>query len=271
MTTNPSAIECVTYTDATPRLVVLNDAALARIHEAALDVLATTGVRVPLTRARAIFAGAGAPVDEAAERVRLPAALVENALKQATTRYALCARDSTQNLVIDGTRGYLSNDGSPAAIIDWDTRQPRPSTLADLERIVALADALPAIGFLWQSVSAGDVPPAERPLRVAGVPAGQHQARAGHDHRHRPRGPGGDYLVDEHTLRHMRGVWQPRAYRRDLTPLPKGERGRGEGSVAAAEAQEFIRDRLAHIAPRAPDPALRAELEAIISAAAGRL
>ncbi|MBU0490679.1 MAG: trimethylamine methyltransferase family protein [Chloroflexi bacterium] len=481
-----STIECVTYTDAAPRLRVLDDAALARIHAAALDVLATTGVRVPLAPARALFAEAGAHVDEATGHVRLPATLVEEALKQATTRYTLCAHASRpdQDLVIDGTRGYLSTDGSPAAIVDWDTRQPRPSTLADLKRIVALADALPAIGFLWQSVSAADVPPAERPLREllaclmgstkhvqamtivtghearaavrmaraiaggsdalrqrpilsafqcaisplshdaealaaalvlaeAGVPTGYlsmplsgatapitvagHLVQAhaevlsglaliqlahpgapvfyaacgtvmdprtgaltgggpedallaaatcelGHwcglpvlvgvfapgatapDWRSglegglntafsvlaraelmsgagclrtaqvfdpvqmvldaeafrllahlgrgiatdaaalaadaiRRAGPGGNYLMADHTLRHMRGVWQPRTYQRG-----------GEAGDPMTEAQEFIRDRLAHAEPLALDPGLRAELEAIIAAAAsGRL
>ncbi len=160
-----TALEYVTYTDQTPYLRVLDNAALERVHAAALDVLATVGVSVPLSQARAIFAAAGAHVDEARQRVRLPARLVEDALAQATTRYTLCARDPARDLLIDGAHGYLSTDGAPATIVDLETRRPRPSTLADLEQIVALADELPAIAFLWQSVSANDVPPAERALR----------------------------------------------------------------------------------------------------------
>ena len=488
MPTMPSTSECVTYTASSPRLRVLDDAAIERIHAAALDVLATVGVRVPLPQARAIFTSAGAPVDEATGRVRLPAALVEDALKHAATRYTLCARNPAQDLIMDGAHGYLSTDGSPATIVDLETRQPRPSTLADLERIVALADALPAIGFLWQSVSAADVPPAERSLREllaclvgstkhvqamtivtgpeargavrmaqalvggsdalrqrpilssfqcaisplshdagalaaalvfaeAGVPTGYlamplggatapitgagHLVQAhaevlsglaliqlahpgaptfyaacgtmmdprtgaltgggpedallaaatcqlGHwcglpvlmgvfapgaaapDWRsglegglntafsvlaqaelmsgagclrtaqvfdpvqmvldaeafrllaHLTRGiatddaalaadairrvgPGGNYLTDEHTLRHMRGVWQPQSYRRDSLPL--SDRDRGECGNVVIAAREFIRDRLARPQPRAPEPALRAELEAIVAAA----
>jgi len=143
---------------------VLDEDAVAKIHAATLRVLERTGVAVPSASLRAALAREGAVTDDASDRVRLPAALVEEAIRRAPRAYTLAARDPGNDLPLDGTHGYLSVDGSAATILDPETGRRRASTAADLELVTRVGDALPEIGFLWQGVEAGDAPAAVRPL-----------------------------------------------------------------------------------------------------------
>ncbi len=145
-------------------LAVLDDAGVARVHEAALDVLDSVGVVVRSAAIRADLAAHAVRVDDAAERVRFSRADVEAALAAAPHAYTLAARDPRADLVLDGRHGWLSTDGSAAEMLDLDTGARRATTLADLATVSRLADATPEIGFLWQSTEAGDIPVAVRPL-----------------------------------------------------------------------------------------------------------
>jgi trimethylamine:corrinoid methyltransferase-like protein len=146
------------------RLGPLDEPGLEAIHRASLEVLERTGVGVPSKRVQARLAAAGARVDEAAGRVRLPAPFVEEAIGRAPATYTLAGREPALDLPLDGAHGWLSVDGSAAEIVDLDSGERRPSTAADLVAVTRLADALPEIGFLWQGAEAGDVPVAVRPL-----------------------------------------------------------------------------------------------------------
>lgn len=77
----------------------------------------------------------------------------------------------------------------------------------------------------------------------------------------RRAGPGGDYLTDPHTLRHMRELWQSRFF--DRRPYGAWEEKRdGARDWARARAREI----LATHEPDPLDPAVAAELAAIIAA-----
>lgn len=145
-------------------ILPLDEAGLAAVHAATLEVLERTGVVVPSARIRGLLAAAGARIDEASERVRLPGRLVEEAVARAPRSYVLAGREPAYDLPLDGSRGWLSVDGSAAEILDPQTGERRASTAADLRLVTRLADALPEIGFLWQGVEAGEVPVAVRPL-----------------------------------------------------------------------------------------------------------
>jgi len=67
---------------AQPRLNVLDDEQMARIHESSLHILATVGVRVDSPKARQIFEQAIGRASED-DRVRIPRELVEEAIAQA--------------------------------------------------------------------------------------------------------------------------------------------------------------------------------------------
>lgn len=153
-----------TTEDARPRLRILAPEAVRRVHEATLEVIETVGVRFPSERALGVWAGHGATVDRATSVVRAPAALIERALRTAPPRYALAARDPAHDLPLDGRHVHLGTDGCGIEVIDPWTLERRRSTLADVEDIARVADALDAIAFHWVAVSAQDRPAETRSL-----------------------------------------------------------------------------------------------------------
>lgn len=148
----------------TLRLDVLAPEALARLQAETLDLLEQVGIAVGSDETLKRLAAAGALVDAEARRVRFPGALVEESLGRVPGALELAARDSGQDLHLDGNHGYLSVDGSAAEIIDLESGERRPSTKEDLAQVSRMADALPEIGLLWQGVAARDVPPATQSL-----------------------------------------------------------------------------------------------------------
>ena len=79
-----------------------------------------------------------------------------NALEISPSGYTLGARNPENNLVLDGSHGYLAMDGTGLKIQDLETGELRLSTFQDLAGAARVADALPQIAFLWPCLSAQD-------------------------------------------------------------------------------------------------------------------
>lgn len=146
------------------KLQVLSPEAVQRIHEATLQVLETTGVRFPSSRALDIWEAAGAQVDRQTSIVKAKPELIESALKTAPPAYTLAARDSGQDLPLDGNHVYVGTDGCGVEVLDLFTGARRRSCLQDVVEIARIADYLEEVAFHWVAVSAQDKPPATRGL-----------------------------------------------------------------------------------------------------------
>ncbi|MBE0528788.1 MAG: trimethylamine methyltransferase family protein, partial [Thermoleophilia bacterium] len=131
-------------------------AQLEPLHDAALRLLETTGMRFESPRALAILKKAGATVDEGSDLVRLPRQLVEETLALAPREFTLGARDASCDLQVGSGFTYGTTDGCGVEVIDWRTGERRSSTKADLEAITRMQDCLGSISFWWPTVSAGD-------------------------------------------------------------------------------------------------------------------
>jgi trimethylamine--corrinoid protein Co-methyltransferase len=143
---------------------VLTPDEVRRIHEGALQILQRTGIATNSGELLRLMTDHGQEVDLANRRIRFAPEFVEAKRALAPRQFTLAGRRPDRDLAIDGARGYLSPDGCAPQVIDPDTGRRRASTKADLGRITHLADALPEIGFLWRSVSAGDAPAEVRSL-----------------------------------------------------------------------------------------------------------
>jgi trimethylamine--corrinoid protein Co-methyltransferase len=155
-------IEAVNYTT---RLELIPEKSVQDIHTASLWMLENTGLIMPLSGERQDQASdLGLEVDYETQRVRFPAQVVEEAIRQAPASYTLCARDPENDLRLDGKHGYLSLDGSGTQVLDLETGEARNSIKADLEAAARLADGLPQIAFLWPTVSAQNCLPSIQPL-----------------------------------------------------------------------------------------------------------
>ena len=150
-------------------LDILSSQDVERIHTATLDVLENTGVRFPSIKALDIWEAHGALVDRDTMIVKAPGHLIESALKLAPPEYTLAARNSSQDLPLDGNHVYVGTDGCGVEVNDLHSGERRRSCWQDVADIARVADYLEEIAFHWVAVSAQD-----RPAETRGV----HELRA---------------------------------------------------------------------------------------------
>ena len=141
------------------RLEVFTDDELREIHGATLEVLSRTGVFVEDDEAREIFAAAGAEVDREKNVVRLPAHLVEDAVRSAPSTVVLCGRDPARDVVLEDGRVGFTNFGEGIQVVDPYTGELHESRKQDVADCTKIIDALPEIDVLERPLGAHDAPP----------------------------------------------------------------------------------------------------------------
>jgi len=140
-----------------PTMQIINEDQIREIHLAALEVLERTGIKMTHPRGVELLAGAGAKVD--GDRVRIPAWLVEDAIRKAPSRVVLGKRTGERSVFLEGNKSWF---GPSLDCIDYldpvtDTRVPFTS---DHCRITAtIADALPNFHWTMTIGMASDQPP----------------------------------------------------------------------------------------------------------------
>ncbi len=112
------------------------------IHRGALFTMETTGMQIEHDGARRLLADAGCAVDDDANRVRMPAWLVEECLRKVPTHFRLRARDSANDLMVGGDTVYFMQ-GMGMRYVDLETWETRPATAAEHREAMIVADALP--------------------------------------------------------------------------------------------------------------------------------
>jgi trimethylamine--corrinoid protein Co-methyltransferase len=132
---------------ARPYFGMLSQEQCETIHRASLEILRRTGVRVYNQAALALLRQSDANISDG-NLVRLPAGLVEWAIKQAPSRVALCRRGTRQ--VIAPLEGRLVNFGTGSDCpnyLDPRSGEHRPFTSADIIDAIHVVDALPELQF----------------------------------------------------------------------------------------------------------------------------
>jgi trimethylamine---corrinoid protein Co-methyltransferase len=141
------------------RLEVFTDDELREIHLATLEVLSWTGVLVEDEEAREIFAAAGAGVDGDRQVVRIPAHLVEDAVRSAPPKVVMCGRDPARDVVLEDGRVGFTNFGEGIQVVDPYTGELHESRKQDVADCTKIIDALPEIDVVERPLGAHDVPP----------------------------------------------------------------------------------------------------------------
>lgn len=139
----------------------LTEGEIKTIHETSARLLADPGIRVNNRQALEIFAAGGAEVDFAAQIVRIPRSLLEEAIARAPSRVVLCGRDEEHDLSLEGARTYLGTGGTVLNVLDPETGRRRPTTLEDLKDLARLTDALENVHFYMLPVYPTELDPAE--------------------------------------------------------------------------------------------------------------
>lgn len=152
---------------AQPRFSLLDERDCERIHQASLEILRRTGVRVHDDEALALLEEAGASISQTDSEqglVKFPPALVEWALEQAPSRVVLCRRGSDEPAAELAGRTVNFGPGSDCPNYLDPQAGHRLFTAADVAACVRLCDALPQISFVMSMGIPSDVP-AEKQYR----------------------------------------------------------------------------------------------------------
>jgi len=142
----------------TSRFEVLSQAEVERIHAASMEILSTVGIKVDYKTARDIFRKAGAQVDDDQQCVRISEEMVSWAVNQAPKKFTLYGSDPNFRLEIGSGQVYFAGLGTPTQIIDPETSQRRPTTMADTLRHIQLVDGCEHIHNSQMDVWANDIP-----------------------------------------------------------------------------------------------------------------
>ncbi len=136
---------------------VLTSQQIEQIHQATLQVLEKTGIRVKSDVALHLLEEAGADVDHNTQRARIHDYLIEEGVRRAPKSIRLCGRDPENDLTVEGNRSYFGLGGSGIYMLDAETRRRRAAIKRDLEDSCLLADALGNIDFLMGLIIPQDV------------------------------------------------------------------------------------------------------------------
>ena len=131
-----------------PVLKVLSDEQVAEIHQAALEILWNTGVLVKSPTARGLLRQAGAVVDEATMRCRIPGYILEEALKRAPSSFTIFARNPKNNVHVTTSDLFYEPMIGRLNCYDLVTGTTHRTTLEDVGHLIKLADALPSYHLL---------------------------------------------------------------------------------------------------------------------------
>ncbi|UCE45090.1 MAG: trimethylamine methyltransferase family protein [Methanobacteriota archaeon] len=137
---------------------ILKDEDRKQIHDAALDVMETVGIRVHSRIARDSLKAAGAEVDEKNAIVKFDIDLTQSLIAKAPQSFVLAGREKEYDLPCDGTHCYYTTDGCGIAVWEQKTRSRRQSVLEDIVKSATIADYLSFCSIYEPMVVASDVP-----------------------------------------------------------------------------------------------------------------
>jgi len=139
-------------------LKILDKGDLDEIHAATLKVLETTGVKIHSDEALALLGQAGYEVNRASGIVKMPEALVMDAVRSCQRNFKWHARSKTHTVdVVDG-RTKFGPGAQCLSYIDPCSNTIRPATIADGAVACRLLDALDSSSLGYIPVYPHDVP-----------------------------------------------------------------------------------------------------------------
>jgi trimethylamine--corrinoid protein Co-methyltransferase len=127
-----------------------------KLHNASLEILERTGVRLFELQAVELLRKAGALVTDG-NRVRIPAGLVERAFSTVPKRVVLCNRYGERVVFLEDRRSFYGPGSDGLYILDHRTGERRRSVLKDVVEGVTVCDALPHIDFAMSMFLPEDV------------------------------------------------------------------------------------------------------------------
>jgi trimethylamine--corrinoid protein Co-methyltransferase len=139
-----------------PRYARLTPEQCEKLHNASLEILERTGIRLYDQGAIDLVRQAGAQVSDD-NQVRLPARLIEQALSTAPRRVTLYNRDGQPVMPVEGWRTFFGPGSDCLNIVDHRTWKRRQPILQDVVEGITVCDALEHIDFAMSMFLPSDV------------------------------------------------------------------------------------------------------------------
>lgn len=136
---------------------LLNESEIARVHDAALDILENVGMLVRNQRAQEILRAHSLTPDEN-EIVKFPRAVIERAVETIPPTFTFFARDEKYDRTLPTHRPVIMTASSAPNMLDPLTRQERRAYADDIARIARLIQTLDGYDIFSVATLAEDAP-----------------------------------------------------------------------------------------------------------------
>ena len=137
-----------------PTATAMSDDEVAGLHEAALQLLDRSGIRVLLPEARRILGDAGARIVD--DMVHLDPDLTSELIAKAPATFTITARNPQRSLIIGGDSLMLFPAAGPPYVADRE-RGRRPGTMADLDDLIRITQRTDVLHSTTPAVEPQDI------------------------------------------------------------------------------------------------------------------
>jgi trimethylamine--corrinoid protein Co-methyltransferase len=145
-------------------LTFLSKEEIALIHENSLRVLQEVGLRIYSKRVQDMLRAEGAECDASSNLVKIPASMVEEAVRKAPKEITMCGREPEKDVKLPArVFPFATLSGFAVFMRDMETGEKRSTTSSDLKDFSVLGDYLDTVDFFWPIVTPTEVPP---PIQV---------------------------------------------------------------------------------------------------------
>ncbi len=148
-------------------LNMFTDDELYDVHLATLDLLWNVGVKVESEEARQILSDSGCILDPVTNIVKIPAHLVEDALRSIPKTFRACGRDSKKDWICENNRPGFVNFGEAVQMIDPHTREIRKAVRKDVDDATKICDAMDQIVLFERAIAPSEVDPDVAQVHIA--------------------------------------------------------------------------------------------------------
>lgn len=131
---------------------------LTRLHNATLEVLERTGVKVYEEEALKLFADGGAYVDFDNKIVKLPAGMVKTAIDSAPSRIVVANPEGKRSIFLERNNVYYGTGTDLPLHVDPYTNEVRTTNLKDVENVAKVVEKSDNIDFVSNQGLAEEVP-----------------------------------------------------------------------------------------------------------------
>lgn len=137
------------------------------IHLATLDVLWNIGCKVESEEAIEILYGAGCTIERDTHIVKIPAYLVEDALRSIPKTFRACGRNPKNDWLNEGNRTGFVNFGEAIQLIDPYTYELRKPLKKDVDDVTRFCEAMDQIIVFERALGPSEVDPDVSQVHIA--------------------------------------------------------------------------------------------------------